>query len=272
MSAVPLKGAGDGGAVVSYTDITERRQAELEADQSRKELAHFLRVSTVGVMTTSLAHELNQPLTAILANAQAAQRMLALDPPDLAQFREVLSDMIDEDRRAGEIISQLREMLRKGSGEQTVLDVNALVGGVARLVGSDALIRNVELHVALDPGTPPMKGDRTQVQQVVLNLLLNALEAAAESPRGVRSVVVRTGRDPSGMVEISVLDTGQGVPDDLAERVFEPFFTTKTRGMGMGLSIARSIVSAHGGTIWAENRPGGGAAFRLCVPSHAPAS
>jgi PAS domain S-box-containing protein len=272
MSAVPLRGAGDGGAVVSYTDVTERRRAEIEADQSRQELAHFLRVSTVGVMTTSLAHELNQPLTAIMANAQAALRLLAAEQPDLAEFREVLEDMIDEDRRAGEIISQLREMLRKGPVEHGILDVNALVGGVARLVGSDALIRNVDLHVALDPATPPLKGDRTQVQQVVLNLLLNALEAAAESTTGERSVVVRTGGDPAGMVEISVLDTGPGVPEELAERVFEPFFTTKTLGMGMGLSIARSIVSAHGGTIWTEKRPGGGAAFRLHLPSHEPPS
>jgi len=270
MSAVPLKGAGNGGAVVSYTDVTERRRAEIEADQSRQELAHFLRVSTVGVMTTSLAHELNQPLTAIMANAQAALRLLAAERPDLAELREVLEDMIAEDRRASEIISQLREMLRKGPVDHAVLDVNALVGGVARLVGSDALIRNVSLHVALDPATPPMKGDRTQVQQVVVNLLLNALEAAAESPSGEHSVVVSTGRDPAGMVEISVLDTGPGVPDELAERVFEPFFTTRSRGIGMGLSIARAIVSAHGGSIWAEKRPEGGAAFRLHLPSHEP--
>jgi two-component system sensor kinase FixL len=223
-------------------------------------------------MTTSLAHELNQPLTAILANAQAAQRLLAADCPDLPELREMLTDMIDEDRRAGEIISQLREMLRKGSGEHVVLDVKALVGGVARLVGSDAVIRNVDLRVELDQATPTMIGDRTQMQQVVLNLLLNALEAAAESSNGSRSVVVRSGRNPAGMVEISVQDTGPGVPDGLMERVFEPFFTTKSRGIGMGLSIARSIVSAHGGTIWAENRTDGGAWFRLHLPSHEPAS
>ncbi|HET9315243.1 MAG TPA: MASE1 domain-containing protein, partial [Vicinamibacteria bacterium] len=211
-SAVPLKGVGDGGAVVSYTDVTERRRAEIEASQSRQELAHFLRVSTVGVMTTSLAHELNQPLTAIMANAQAALRLLAAERPNLAEFREVLEDMVDEDRRASEIISQLREMLRKRPVDHAVLDVNALVGGVARLVGSDALIRNVDLHVALDPATPSLKGDRIQLQQVVLNLLLNALEAAADSPNGGRSVEVRTGRGPDGVVEIAVLDSGQGIP------------------------------------------------------------
>jgi C4-dicarboxylate-specific signal transduction histidine kinase len=267
MSAVPLKGASEGGAVVSYTDVTERKHAEIEASQSRQELAHFLRISTVGVMTTSLAHELNQPLTAILANAQAARRMLASDQPDLTEFREMLTDVIDEDRRAGEIISQLREMLRKGTVEPSALDVNTLVGGVARLVGSDALIRKVDLHVSLDPATPSLKGDRTQLQQVVLNLLLNALEAAADAPNGERSVVVRTGRTAAGMVEIAVVDTGPGLPEELAERVFEPFFTTKTRGIGMGLSIARSIVSAHGGSIWAEKRPGGGAVFRLHLPA-----
>lgn len=271
MSAVPLKAAGDGGAVISYTDVTERKHAEIEADHSRQELAHFLRVSTLGVMTTSLAHELNQPLTAILANAQAAQRLLGVSPLDLAEFKAMLADMIDEDKRAGEIISQLRDMLRKGTGQHAVLDVRALVGGVARLVGSDALIRRVDLHVALDPGTPSIVGDRTQMQQVVLNLLLNALEAAAESLNGERSVVVKSGRNADGLVEISVQDTGQGVPAELVERVFEPFFTTKSMGIGMGLSIARSIVSAHGGTIWADNRPGGGAVFRLHLPPHLPA-
>ncbi len=247
----------------------DRKRAEIEADQSRQELAHLLRISTLGVMTTSLAHELNQPLTAILANAQAAQRMLARTPLDLSEIRDALADTIEEDRRAGEIISHLRDMLRKGTGEHAVIDVRAIVGGVARLASSDALIRKVHLQVSLDPATPAMKGDGTQIQQVVLNLLLNALEAAAESPNGERVVVLRSARAADGQVEISVQDTGPGVPDELAERVFEPFFTTRSRGIGMGLSIARSIVTAHGGTIWVENRTGGGAFFRLHLPSHA---
>ena len=270
MSAVPLRLAGDSGAVVSYSDVTEQRHAEMEANQSRQELAHFLRVSTVGVMATSLAHELNQPLTAILANAQAAQRLLAKGPPDVAEFREVLADMIEEDKRAGEIISQLREMLRKGVPQKAVLDVQDLVGRVARIVWSDSLIREVDLHVEIDSATPSMVGDRTQVQQVVLNLLLNALEAAAQDPSGRRRVVLGARASTAGDVEISVRDTGKGIASELAEHVFEPFFSTKPGGMGMGLSIARSIVSAHGGTIWAEDAPGGGALFRLHLPSHAP--
>ena len=266
MSAVPLRFGHDGGAVVSYSDVTERKRAEIEADQSRQELAHFLRVSTVGVMTTSLAHELNQPLTAILANAQAAQRLLAVDPPDIEEFRNVLADMIEEDKRAGEIISRLRDMLRKSKPRRSVLDVNALVGEVAKLVSSDALIRKVDLHLELDPETPPLTGDRVQLQQVVLNLLRNALEAAPPSLGEGGAVVLRTGRTEAGGVEVSVRDTGDGLPAELLDRAFEPFFTTKLGGMGMGLSIARSIVTAHGGTISAANAPGGGAVFRMWFP------
>jgi len=264
LSVVPWAGPMR-GAVVSQTDVTVRRTAELEAQSSRHDLAHLLRVSTVGVMATSLAHELNQPLTSILANAQAAQRLAYDKPDDLVELKEILTDVIDQDKRAGEVIGRLREMLRKGEIRRDPLDLGAVVQDVARLLASDAVIRNVALRLDVDPQAPRVIGDPTQIQQVVLNLLLNAMDAAAESGR---TRTVRVAVRPAGRagVEVSVTDAGCGIPSGLEEKVFEPFYTTKPGGMGMGLSITRSIVAAHGGRIWAASNPGGGATLRFVLP------
>jgi signal transduction histidine kinase len=265
MLVVPLL-RPEGGAIVSHTDVTERRRAGLEAQQSRQELAHFLRVSTMGELTTSLAHELNQPLTAILANAQAARLLLAGPKPDTKELREIISDVIDEDRRAGEIIQRLRGMLRKGKPQRTRLDINAVVEGVVHLLGSDALIRNVSIRIEPNGQMPAVIGDRVQIEQVVLNLLLNAMEAMPETTNWERKIVVRSEKTPDGHVRVSVADSGAGLRADALEWVFEPFYTTKAAGMGMGLSIARSIIEAHGGTISAANNPDGGAVFAFSLP------
>jgi signal transduction histidine kinase len=265
MTAVPLD-RPEGGAVVSHTDITERRHAEAEADKSRQELAHYLRVSTIGEMTTSIAHELNQPLAAILANAQTARKILAA--PDTAEGRreveEIISDIIDEDRRAGEVIRGLRELLRKGQGTQEELDVNVLVRGVLRLLGNDVMLRGVSMRSELTDESLTTRGDRVQLQQVLLNLVVNALEALADSD-GDRRIGIRTER-AAGMARVSVEDSGPGLPGPVEREIFKPFFTTKPKGMGMGLSIARSILGAHGGTISVDKGRERGARFSFTLP------
>jgi signal transduction histidine kinase len=265
LNAVALAGPA-GGAVVSKSDVTERRRTELEAQSSRQDLAHFLRISTVGALANSLAHELNQPLTAILANAQAAQRLRLDRPDDRIELGEILSDMIDQDKRAGAVIGHLRDMLKKGQVRRERLDLGRTAAEVARLLSSDALIRKVAIDVDAQPGAPAVSGDPIQIQQVILNLLLNALQAA-ESRTAGRHVRVAIRGDEEGWVEVSVTDNGPGIPDGWEEKVFEPFFTTKPAGMGMGLSIARSIVGAHGGKIAAVNEPHGGTTFRCRLPA-----
>ena len=265
MSVVPLS-RSEGGAVVSHTDITERKRAEMEAQRSRQELAHFTRVSTMGELTASLAHELNQPLAGILANAQAARRFLDATPPELDEVRDILADIVEDDKRAAEVIQRLRDLLRKDEGQDVLLDLNDLIRDVVKLVSSDAVIRNVTVTLDLDPEPAMVYGDRVQLQQVVLNLLLNAMEAMAECVGGDRLVTVRTRNIRPQTVQVSVQDTGPGLRDGTQELVFEPFYTTKPAGMGMGLAIARSIIEAHGGVIWASNNPTRGATFHFALP------
>jgi signal transduction histidine kinase/integral membrane sensor domain MASE1 len=267
LSVVPLRRA-EGGAVAAHMDVTERRRAEEDARLSREELAHFLRVSTVGELTASLAHELNQPLAAILANAQAARLTLSGGGEPCAVM-EMLADIEEEDKRAGEVIRRLRELLRKRQPEHEPLDLNALAADVARMVGYDATLRNVTLRLDLAAPAPMVNGDRVQIQQVVLNLLVNAMDAMADAPEERRTAVVATCA-MDGAVQLSVSDTGTGFPDGSPERLFEPFYTTKLSGMGMGLAIARSIVTAHGGRIWARNNVGAGATFTLSLPLSGP--
>ena len=268
LSIVPRVGPTQ-GAVVSLTDVTQRRSVEIEAQNSRHELAHLLRVSTVGAMATSLAHELTQPLTAILANAQAAQRTLRARPPDVPELQQILAEMIAQDKRAGEVIGRLRELLRKGETRREAVSLSTVVRDVAHLLASDAVIRNVNLRLQLDDGAPLVFADGTQIQQVVLNLLLNAMDACGSDGHQGRTVTVavRAESAPSGPgVQVSVSDTGTGIPPACEQQIFEPFYTTKASGMGMGLSIARSIVLAHGGRIEGANNPGGGATFTFFLP------
>jgi len=265
MSVVPLS-VPEGGAVVSHTDTTERKRAELEAQRSRQELAHFTRVSTIGEMTASLAHELNQPLTGILANAQAALRFLASKSPDLLEIREILKDIVDDDRRAGEVIRRLRGLLRKEDVQYRLLDLNVLIRDVAKLLSSDAIIRNLSVRLELDPDPAIVSGDGVQLQQVVLNLLLNAMEAMNESAGNGRTITVRTEHNDTGAIHVSVQDAGTGFRQGTQHLVFEPFYTTKPSGMGMGLAISKSIIEAHGGLIWAGDNALGGATFHFSIP------
>ncbi|MGH7301382.1 MAG: sensor histidine kinase, partial [Candidatus Rokuibacteriota bacterium] len=223
-------------------------------------------VSTIGELTASLAHELNQPLTAILSNAQAAERILDSDTADLAEIREILGDIVEDDKRAGEVIHRLRGFLKKGTLELSILDIGELVGQVARLVTSDAIIRNVAIRLELAPGLPPVGGDRVQLQQVVLNLLMNGLDAMRESGLGERTLVLRTSGAGSTGVVVAVEDSGVGIDVADLDHVFHAFYTTKPDGLGMGLAIARSIVEAHGGQLDARNNPQGGAIFSFTLP------
>ncbi len=243
-------------------DITDRKRAE-EANQK---LAHASRLAVLGELTASIAHEINQPLGAILSNADAAELLLEAGPGRLDEVRRILADIRKDDLRASEVIRRMRELLGKRPLERQPLDLNEVVAGVLQLLGGDAARRGVALEIDLAPGLPAVHGDRVHLQQVLLNLLLNGMEAMADTPAcRQRRLAVRTARNGGG-VEVAVTDRGTGIPPDRLPRLFESFFTTKPDGMGLGLSIARSIVEAHGGRIWAENRPEGGATFRFTMP------
>ncbi len=261
LSVVPLSGA-QGGAVITHSDVTERRRAEIEAARSRQELAHFTRVSAMGELTASLANQLNQPLTGILSSAQDALALLDVAAPDLAEVRRLLNDIAADDRRAAEVIQQLRDLMRKGQSEHVLLDLNTIVESVARLVSSDAVVRSVAIELDLAPDMALVRGNRVELQQVLLNLLLNGLEAVTLAED--RRVMASTRLTETG-VEVSVEDTGPGVAG-AEDRIFEPFYTTKPDGMGMGLSIARSIVEAHGGRIVARSRKPRGAVLFVELP------
>ena len=247
-------------------DITQRRQAELEAALQRKELAHLSRVTLLGELAASLVHELNQPLTAILSNAQAAQRTLARGLADLGELEEILLDIVAEDKRAGEVIRRLRALLKKGEVQFEPLDVNELVETALKLVRSDLANQNVAVFTGLAQRLPAVNGDGVQLQQVLLNLVLNACDAMAEVEAIERKLLLRTEYLDSGEVKVSVRDQGSGIPREKLECIFEPFFTTKTEGMGMGLAICRTIISAHGGKLWATNNPDHGATVQFTLP------
>ena len=261
-----LEHAG-GEAVIVHRDITERKHAEAEARRTLGALAHLERVAAVGELASALAHELNQPLTAILANAEAAQQWLAEAPtPDLAEVRETVDDIIAEDIRAGEVIRRMRGLLKKGELRSEVVDLNGIVREVTRLVANDALLRGALIELDLTPTEPTVRGDAVQLQQVLLNLLVNGLHAIADEPPPRRRLVVRT-RNVDGGLEVAVQDSGKGIAESDLRQVFEPFFTTKGEGLGVGLSISRSIVEAYGGRIAVENAAAGGAIFRVRLPA-----
>ncbi|MDI3286644.1 response regulator [Polyangium sp. 15x6] len=242
-----------------------RRTDELMATNQR--LTHMNRVAAMSELAASIAHELNQPLAAILSNAQAARRLLQKAPPDVTEALAALGDIVDDDRRAATIIQRMRAMLKKGAPRTDGQDLNELAREVARLVGNDVLLRGATLRLDLAPGLPSVRGDGIQLQQVVLNLVVNALDAVADRPPGRRLVVVRTRGDGKDRVVLSVEDSGKGIAPADMERVFEAFYTTKAEGLGVGLAISRSIVEAHGGRLSVENNPGEGVTFRCQLPA-----
>jgi PAS domain S-box-containing protein len=265
MVAQPLR-RPEGGAIISHIDISDRRQAEIEAHDMRQELSHVTRVAMMGELTASLAHELNQPLTAILSNAQTVQRILDHPAPDMAEIREILGDIVSDDQRAGEIIRGLRSLLKKSELAFRPLDLNSVILEVIGLIRSDALIKNVAVALRLAPGIPSVRGDRVQLQQLMLNLAINALDAMRDVPESERRLDIATTLIDASSVQVAVQDSGMGIPGDRLDKIFDPFYTDKPHGMGMGLAICRSIVRLHGGRIWAANRSGRGATFQYVLP------
>jgi signal transduction histidine kinase len=255
-----------------FASALARQQVDHEMQRLRQELAHIGRVSAMGELTASLAHELNQPLTAILNNAQVAQRFLDADVLDIGEMREILSDIVADDKRAADVIRRLRLLLKKGDLEYASLDLNDVVTEVARLLMNDAAIRNVAIRLDLAPALPRVRGDRVQLQQVLLNLVLNGLDAMRGDVLGDRDLVIRTFGEGTAAAGVAVQDAGPGIADQHAARIFEPLYTTKADGIGMGLAITRTIVDAHGGHVRADNNADGGATFQFTLPAERVAS
>jgi two-component system sensor kinase FixL len=225
-------------------------------------------VALLGELSAALAHELNQPLTAILSNAQAAQRFLQRDGVDLQDIREILQDIVDEDKRASEVIRRLRALFMKDDPRLQPLDLNELVRETLALARSDLARREITVSHALAPGVCIVDGDRVQLQQVLLNLIINAGDAMAAVAPVQRRLSVSTTVASNGGVRVAISDSGPGIHADAIDRIFESFYTTKKQGLGFGLSISRSIIEQHGGRIEAENNPQGGATFNVILPAH----
>jgi PAS domain S-box-containing protein len=247
-------------------DITEQKRLELESKRHFQELAHVSRVAVMGELTASLAHELNQPLGAILHNAETAEILLRADQPDQEEVRAILADIRKDGHRAGDVIDRLRGLLKRRNLQSMSLEVGALIADTVSLVRPDAGARHMSVSVDVPPGLPQVIGDRVHLQQVLLNLVMNAIDAVDERPDAERRILVAAQMAGKGMLEVSVRDSGGGIhPADMT-KLFDSFFTSKAHGLGLGLSISRTIIEAHGGRIWAENKSDGGATFRFTLP------
>ncbi|MGH7359970.1 MAG: sensor histidine kinase, partial [Candidatus Rokuibacteriota bacterium] len=250
MTTEPLR-RPEGGALVTHVDVTRRRQAEEDARRQQDELAHVLRITTLGELAASLAHEINQPLAAIVANAQATRRLLNAGRASRPGVVEALSDVVDDAKRASEVIRRLRALFRKESPVRRPVDLNEVVGDALGLLHHDLERQRITVRCLRGRALPTIRGDAIQLQQVLLNLLVNACEAIAATDDGPREVVIETARLEGAGVAVSIRDTGAGVKEGDVERIFEHFVSSKPDGLGMGLAISRSIVQAHGGRVWA---------------------
>jgi signal transduction histidine kinase len=219
----------------------------------------------MGELAGALAHEINQPLSAIMSNAQAANRYLNTPSPDMQEIKEILHDIVKEDTRASEVINRLRALYNKEKSVFELLDLNVVFREMVGLMHSEAVIRNVKISSELDPLLPPINGDRIQLQQVAMNLMLNAFEAMNEPSKEDRRILIRTELKGS-QVQAAVTDNGKGIPAGESEKIFKPFYTSKSQGLGMGLPICRSIINSHHGRLWFENNPDQGATFYFSLP------
>jgi C4-dicarboxylate-specific signal transduction histidine kinase len=242
-----------------------RAVAEAEAQRSRDELAHVNRVSTVGALTGSFAHELRQPLAAILASAEAGRRLIESDRPNIGEALGALQDVEEQGRRAAEIITTMRALLKKEPERMTAQDMNVVTKAVLDMVRADLLARNVTPVLRLDPQLPSVQGNGVQLRQVMLNLVINAVDAMTEKPVSARELTIESKRRRDNQVEVSVMDTGPGFSKEMLLGRFEPFRTTKTHGLGLGLAICRTIITAHGGSLEAANNNDKGATVKFTL-------
>ncbi len=247
-------------------DIIDRKLTEAEARKLRENLAHITRVSTIGGLTGALAHEINQPLAAILSNAQAAERFLEQDNPNMEEIAEILRDIVRDDNRAAEVIRKIRSLLKKEKTQYQPLSLNGIIEDILNIIRNDTALTAVSIEKEFDSSLPTIWGDQIQLQQVVLNLVLNAAEAMNEASPDLRRLIIRTLRHDDRFAEVSIRDCGPGIKDNPVGKLFEPFYTTKSDGMGMGLAISKEIVNSHKGLIWAVNNPDMGATFFFTLP------
>jgi len=261
--------SGDLEFVGAIMDVTERKRAEEALHRTQAELAHVSRVTTLGELAASIAHETNQPLAAIVADASACVNWLAAADPDLEQVRDVLNAIVAEGHRAGDVIQRIRQLARKTDPCRTLLDLNDVIRGVVPLILAEARHHQVSLRVDLAPALPSVLGDRVQVQQVIINLVINGIEAMTPVTDRVRELVIRSRPHDGNQVLVTVEDSGVGIEAANVDQLFDAFFTTKPGGMGMGLSISRSIIQAHGGQLWATPNPTHGTTFHFSLPAMA---
>jgi PAS domain S-box-containing protein len=249
------------------TDIEDRKQAEDALHQARAELARVTRVATVGEMTASIAHEVNQPIAAVVTNAGACLRWLAAQPPDMEEARQALGRIVKDGNRAGEVIARIRALVEKSPPRKDWLNINETILEVVFLTASEVNENRISVQTQLSNDLPLILGDRIQLQQVILNLIKNAIEAMTEASDGPRELLVSSGKNESKGVLVAVRDTGPGLDPEALAHLFDTFYTTKPEGMGMGLAISRSIIEAHGGRLWATPNEPHGAVFQFTLPA-----
>jgi NO-binding membrane sensor protein with MHYT domain len=254
-------------AFASVASLFERKRAEEALRQAQAELAHVTRVMTLGELTASISHEVNQPIAAIVTNGQICLRLLALEPPRPDDMRATVERIITDGNRASEVIQRIRALAKRSEPQMVSLDINDVIREAVLLMRREVLSQGVSLRTELAPALPHVHGDRVQLQQVVINLLINGVEAMAPITDRPRVILVRSGLHETGQVHVAVQDSGIGIDSKTAEKLFSAFFTTKPTGMGMGLSISRSIIRVHGGRLWASPNPDHGAAFQFTVPT-----
>jgi PAS domain S-box-containing protein len=260
--------SGRPGRIVGVViDVTQEKHAESELLHSRMELTHLTRVALLGELSGAIAHELNQPLTAILGNAQAALLLIGGGHCNMTEIRQILSDIAVDSKRAGEVIRNLQTLFTKGDRRACPVDVNQVVTDVLKITQSDLLVRKVSVLAQLAPDLHGVSGNRVQLQQVLLNLIVNACDAMAENEPGERGLTIVTENEPSGAAQLRMTDSGSGIATDMLDQLFKPFVSSKARGLGLGLSLCSSIIAAHGGRLWAVNNPDRGATFHLTLPA-----
>jgi C4-dicarboxylate-specific signal transduction histidine kinase len=261
--------------VTFVLDLTERKHAEAEARESERrlfdvqmELAHANRLATMGQLSASIVHEVSQPLAATVCNAEAGLRWLGRQPPDLEQVRQTFGAIVEIGHRAGDVVGRIRALIQKAPPRKDRVDLNGAIREVIELTRGEAVKNGVSVQAQLADGLPPIHGDRVQLQQVVLNLIINAVEAMSGVSEGTRDLLISTRKAESGGMLVAVMDSGPGLASANLERLFDAFYTTKPRGLGMGLSICRSIIDAHGGRLWASAKVPRGAILQFTLPAH----